>query len=126
MIKKALFLCYNCITFVLQLCYRCVTIVLQSCYKCVTNVLQMKAKKTTPKSIRFNIENLELGLFKSKLQTPQELVDYLLGSYCDSGSELEVKEIVGASIEKKETPLVGKPEKELSKADLFKLMRGKL
>ena len=86
----------------------------------------MKAKKTTPKSIRFNIENLELGLFKSKLQTPQELVDYLLESYCNNGEELEIKELVDANIEKKEAPLVTKSEKELSKAELFKLMRGKM
>ena len=85
----------------------------------------MKARKTNPKSIRFNIENLELGLFKSNLKTPQELVDYLLSEYCNEKIS-EVKEVISANIPKKEVPLVAKPEKELSKADLFKLMRGKL
>jgi len=108
---------------VLQLYYKRITNVLQWCYKCVTKILQMKAKKTTPKSIRFNIENLEFALSKSALETPQELVDFLLSNYCNESKEID--EVVKSNVDIKEIPLV-ESEKELSKADLFKLMRGKL
>lgn len=41
----------------------------------------MKAKKTAPKSIRFNIRDLELAFDKSKAETIQELVDLILNEY---------------------------------------------
>lgn len=41
----------------------------------------MKAKKTNPKSIRFNRKDLEQGLGKSGLDSAQELIDILLREY---------------------------------------------
>ena len=64
----------------------------------------MKAKKTHPKSIRFNLIDLNKGLSKSKLSSPQELVDFLLSDYSRDW------------VEEKET-------QEISKADMFKLIR---
>ena len=49
----------------------------------------MKAKKTSPKSIRFNIKDLEAALVKSGLESTQELVDFLLKEYTiDSAIEI--------------------------------------
>ena len=41
----------------------------------------MKAKKTDPKSIRFNIKDLEIAMSKGNFESPQELVDCLLSDY---------------------------------------------
>lgn len=49
----------------------------------------MKAKKTNPKSIRFNIKDLEQGLAKSGLDSIQELIDFLLKEYTN-GSNIKI------------------------------------
>ena len=50
----------------------------------------MKAKKTDPKSIRFNKKDLEIAMAKGNFESPQELVDCLLKHY--------VREDVGQDI----------------------------
>lgn len=83
----------QCITFVVQKYYECITM----CYICTTFVLHlcynkqiaMKAKKTNPKSIRFNSRDLEQGLAKSGLESIQELVDFLLKEYTNK-SEIKI------------------------------------
>jgi bifunctional ADP-heptose synthase (sugar kinase/adenylyltransferase) len=52
----------------------------------------MKAKKTPPKSIRFNIKNLEVAMQKSNAESVQELVDLMLSDYV-RGEIVKVKEI---------------------------------
>lgn len=61
----------------------------------------MKAKKTTPKSIRFNLKHLEIALVKSNLSTHQELVDFLLEEYVkeeEGNKKIETKLINEDSI----------------------------
>tara|TARA_R110000868_G_scaffold36279_7_gene128960 strand:- start:8387 stop:8617 length:231 start_codon:yes stop_codon:yes gene_type:complete len=41
----------------------------------------MEAKKTTPKSIRFNIIDLDIALNASGAQSVQQLVDFILSNY---------------------------------------------
>lgn len=69
----------------------------------------MKAKKTNPKSIRFNIKDLDAGISKSKLDSPQELVDFLLSNY------------VREEVKPKSVPQE-LPEKEMTKAEILKAM----
>jgi hypothetical protein len=62
-------------------------------YESDTKVIRkMKAKKTSPKSIRFNIKNLEIAMQKSNAESVQELVDLLLIDYV-KGEIVKVKEI---------------------------------
>lgn len=80
----------------------------------------MKAKKSSPKSIRFNIVHFNNAMKKGNFESAQELVDVLLRNYVESQ--------LGLKTEQKLT----KPEavkqyvatnKELSKGDMLKLMR---
>lgn len=41
----------------------------------------MKAKKTAPKSLRFNTSDLDIALQKSGFESAQQLVDFLLKEY---------------------------------------------
>ena len=83
-------LCYICITIVLRKYYNGITKVLQKCYKSVTKVLQtkkMKARKSPPKSIRFNVRDFEAGMIKGKFESAQDMVDYLLKNYIQPPKE---------------------------------------
>ena len=48
----------------------------------------MKAKKTDPKSIRFNKKDLEIAMAKGNFESPQELVDCLLSNYVREDMEV--------------------------------------
>jgi hypothetical protein len=79
----------------------------------------MKAKKSSPKSIRFNIKDFEAGMLKGGFESAQDMVDVLLKNYAQ-GSVIEVsckQQVTNVS------KIVTKTERELSKADMFKLMR---
>lgn len=41
----------------------------------------MKARKSSPKSIRFNIKDFELGISKGDFESAQDMVDFLLKNY---------------------------------------------
>lgn len=43
----------------------------------------MKAKKTSPKSIRFNIKDFEIAMSKGSFESAQEMVDFLLNKYAN-------------------------------------------
>ena len=74
----------------------------------------MKAKKSSPKSIRFNIKDFQEGMFKGDFESAQEMVDYLLKSYVNGEDvKFNVQETV------QEVPI----DKELKKADMWKLIR---
>ena len=78
----------------------------------------MKAKKTSPKSIRFNIKNLEIAMQKSNAESVQELVDLLLIDYV-KGEIVKVKET--KKEEKKEEQTVEIPsEKEIKNNEILK------
>ena len=92
----------------------------------------MKAKKSSPKSIRFNIKHFDEGMLKGGFESAQEMVDFLLKNYVDGEhvklNVLKTKEtIVQKSVQTvtniqknvRDVPV----QKELSKAELFKLMR---
>ena len=74
----------------------------------------MKAKKSSPKSIRFNIKDFQEGMFKGDFESAQEMVDYLLKSYVNGE---DVKFNVQKTVQ--EVPI----DKELKKADMWKLIR---
>ena len=78
----------------------------------------MKAKKSPPKSIRFNINDFKIGMEKGKFESAQELVDVLLRSYVQLNEEPQK-----LIISKKQSTPITKLEKELSKGELLKLMR---
>jgi hypothetical protein len=74
----------------------------------------MKAKKSSPKSIRFNIKDFQEGMFKGDFESAQEMVDYLLKSYVNGEDvKFNVQETV-------QEVLI---DKELKKADMWKLIR---
>ena len=78
----------------------------------------MKAKKSSPKSIRFNIKDFQEGMFKGDFESAQEMVDYLLKSYVNGE---DVKFNVQKTVQEtaQEVPI----DKELKKADMWKLIR---
>jgi len=43
----------------------------------------MKAKKSSPKSIRFNIKHFEEGMSKGSFESAQEMVDFLIKNYVE-------------------------------------------
>lgn len=92
----------------------------------------MKARKSSPKSIRFNIKDFELGMSKGGFESAQEMVDFLLKNYINEENVQFIKQKTGqidvqksvqavTNIKKSVTDV---PDKEdLSKADMWKLIR---
>jgi hypothetical protein len=81
----------------------------------------MKAKKSSPKSIRFNIKDFELGMLKGSFESAQEMVDVLLRNYVQEGvSEANRKQPVTNN---KKIVTNVPVQKELTKSEIFKLMR---
>ena len=84
----------------------------------------MKARKSSPKSIRFNIKDFQEGMFKGDFESAQEMVDYLLKSYVN-GEDVKfnvqetVQEVTNIQKNVTEVPV----DKELKKADMWKLIR---
>ena len=78
----------------------------------------MKAKKSPPKSIRFNINDFNIVMEKGKFESAQELVDVLLSNYVQLNEE--PKKVL---LTQKQSIAAVKSEKELSKGELLKLMR---
>jgi hypothetical protein len=78
----------------------------------------MRARKSSPKSIRFNITDFNIGMEKGQFESAQELVDVLLKNYIQSKEGLQM-----VSTPKKQSTPMAKLEKELSKGELLKLMR---
>ena len=79
----------------------------------------MKAKKSSPKSIRFNINDFETAMEKGKFESAQEMVDILLKNYVQEGGfEIKSRQQV-TNI----TKVVTKVDKELTKGEVLKLMR---
>jgi predicted flavoprotein YhiN len=79
----------------------------------------MKAKKSSPKTIRFNLKDFEEGMLKGKFESAQEMVDILLRNYVQEGGfEIKTRQQV-TNI----TKVVTKSEKDLSKGEILKLMR---
>jgi len=74
----------------------------------------MKAKKSSPKSIRFNVKDFEEGMLKGGFESAQNMVDFLLKNYINGE---DVKFNVQKTVQ--EVPV----DKELNKADMWKLMR---
>ena len=92
----------------------------------------MKAKKSSPKSIRFNVKDFELGMSKGKFESAQEMVDFLLKNYVDGEDVQFIKQKTGQIDVQKSVQQVTKSkknvtdvpiQKELSMGELFKLMR---
>lgn len=92
----------------------------------------MKARKSSPKSIRFNINHFDEGMSKGGFESAQEMIDFLLKNYVDGEdvklNVLKTKEpVVQKSVQKvtniqknvTDVPI----QKELSMGELFKLMR---
>ena len=84
----------------------------------------MKAKKSSPKSIRFNINDFEEGMAKGKFESAQEMVDFLLKNYVQGENvKLNVQKTVQVvtNIERnvRDVPV----QKELSKSEMFKMIR---
>ena len=84
----------------------------------------MKAKKTSPKSIRFNKKDLDISLHKSGLESIQELVDFLLNEYA-KGINYPVESIISESVSnisrvkgKDYAPNVHEVQKEVDKVVL--------
>jgi hypothetical protein len=61
----------------------------------------MKAKKTSPKSVRFNKEKLDVALFKSNAASIQELIDLMLDEYVNGVKSSITKKTVEVYEEKK-------------------------
>lgn len=78
----------------------------------------MRARKSSPKSIRFNINDFNIGMQKGQFESAQEMVDVLLKNYIQSKEGSQV-----VSNPKKQSTPITKLEKELSKGELLKLMR---
>ena len=92
----------------------------------------MKAKKSSPKSIRFNVKYFDEAMSKGGFESAQEMVDILLKNYVDG-------EDVKFNVSKTEEPIVQKSvqavtnikktvtevpdQKEISKADIWKLIK---
>lgn len=74
----------------------------------------MKARKSSPKSIRFNIRDFEAGMLKGGFESAQEMVDVLLKNYVQ-----EVAVVTNAKKNVTNAPV----QKDLSKGEMLKLMR---
>jgi hypothetical protein len=78
----------------------------------------MKAKKSSPKSIRFNIKHFEKAMEGGIFESAQDMVDFLLRNYVEGSLD--------ASAEKQKVNKVpkieAKPQKELTKAEMLKMM----
>ena len=84
----------------------------------------MKAKKSSPKSIRFNISDFEEGMTKGKFQSAQEMVDFLLKNYVEEENvKLNVQKTIEQVTNIQKSVIDVPVQKELSKAKMFKLMR---
>ncbi len=81
----------------------------------------MKAKKSSPKSIRFNMVHFNHAMKQGNFESAQELVDVLLRNYVEYQSEAKSGP-KSTKIEIAKGALA--TDKELSKGDLLKLMRG--
>lgn len=83
------------------------------------NDRKMKAKKSSPKSIRFNINDFDIAMQKGKFESAQEMVDILLKNYVQEGGfEIKSRQQV-TNI----TKVIAKTEKELSKGEMLKLIK---
>jgi len=113
---------YICVAIELLLKHKCDSNESQKNYKRITKVIRvMKAKKSSPKSIRFNIVHFNHAMKKGSFESAQELVDVLLRNYVESQSDAKT----GSKATKTEIAKEGvATDKELSKGDLLKLMRG--
>lgn len=80
----------------------------------------MKAKKSSPKSIRFNIVHFNNAMKKGNFESAQELVDVLLRNYVESQSSPKTDQKPTKPEEAKRAIAT---DKELSKGDMLKLMR---
>lgn len=92
----------------------------------------MKAKKSSPKSIRFNINHFDEGMSKGGFESAQEMVDFLLKNYVEGEDVQFIKQKTGQIDVQKSVQQVTKSkknvtdttiQKELSMGELFKLMR---
>ena len=88
-------------------------------YKRVTNDKFMKAKKSSPKSIRFNIKDFEKAMEKGDFESAQDMVDFLLRNYVQENSG----SIVGKQKITSVAKIVTNSEQELTKSQMFKMMR---
>ena len=81
----------------------------------------MKAKKSSPKSIRFNIIDFDSAMSKGKFESAQEMVDFLLKKFIKNESvKLDVSKTEQKIVnQKQELPI----QKDLSKSEMFRLMR---
>ena len=104
---------------VLHLHYKPITNGLRKEYKKTTKVLLfMKAKKTSPKSIRFNIKNFEIAMTKGNFESAQEMVDFLLNEYANSNKIIEniiLKEPIKEKIKSASQQIEDKIKKEEEK-----------
>ncbi len=80
----------------------------------------MKARKSSPKSIRFNINEFSIGMEIGKFESAQELVDVLLRNYVFYNEK--PKEKLNLPKEEEAEGII-ELEKELSKGELLRLMR---
>jgi hypothetical protein len=102
------------ITFALPLRYKRITVELQT-------INFMKAKKSSPKSIRFNIKDFEVGMLKGSFESAQDMVDVLLKNYVQEGDSVANRKQPVTNNKKSVTD--APVQKELSKAEMFKLLR---
>jgi hypothetical protein len=79
----------------------------------------MKAKKSSPKSIRFNIKDFEKAMEKGDFESAQDMVDFLLRNYVQENSG----SIVGKQKITSVAKIVTNSEQELTKSQMFKMMR---
>ena len=75
----------------------------------------MKARKSLPKSIRFNIKDFDAGMLKGKFESAQDMVDCLLKNYVNSNS-VQTDGVIKVNSE-------SSAKKTTTKGDLFKLIR---
>ena len=77
----------------------------------------------SPKSIRFNIKDFDAGMAKGGFESAQDMVDYLLRNYVQ-GEDVKLNAIkTGQDLPQKSVESVISPQKQLSKAEMFKMMR---
>jgi hypothetical protein len=79
----------------------------------------MRARKSSPKSIRFNLNDFYIGMEIGKFESAQELVDVLLRDYVLSDEKPNAE----LNAYKEQNTTIVKSEKQLNKSELFKLMR---
>lgn len=96
-----------------------ITFAIQKDYKSVTKDKFMKAKKSSPKSIRFNIKDFEKAMEKGGFESAQDMVDFLLRNYAEGSAGSAVEKQKVTSVPKGAT----KSEQELTKSEMFKMIR---